>query len=202
VRPLLTQGQIVVRGASLIDERTGGFQSLVISGRGRFRLVHSGDVKIYENLDVLPRAFVVSRAIIAPSDPTALTVMREPSVDLAKSVVLDVTQVKVGQDGTQDVSYKANILSYEPERVVIETSGKSAGWLVLTDAWSPGWRATVDGSPVEIAQADILFRAVPVPAGSHRVEFIYAPLSFRVGVAISVVTLLGCAAVLWLSAKR
>ncbi len=201
VRPLLTQGQIVVRGASLMDERTGGFQSLVISGRGRFRLVHSGDVKIYENLDVLPRAFVVSRAIVAPSDPTALTVMREPSVDLAKSVILDETQVKVGQDGTQDVSYKANLLSYEPERVVIETSGKSAGWLVLTDAWYPGWRATVDGSPVEIGRADILFRAAPVPAGSHRVEFIYTPLSFRVGVAISIVTLLGCAAVLWLSAR-
>jgi hypothetical protein len=33
VRPLLTSGQIVVRSASLIDERTGGFQSLVISGR-------------------------------------------------------------------------------------------------------------------------------------------------------------------------
>ena len=63
VRPLLTQGQIVVRGASLMDERTGGFQSLVISGRGRFRLVHSGDVKIYENLDALPRAFVVPQAI-------------------------------------------------------------------------------------------------------------------------------------------
>ena len=40
---------------TLIDARTGMFTPLLPSDRGRFRLVHSGDVKIYENLDVLPR---------------------------------------------------------------------------------------------------------------------------------------------------
>jgi hypothetical protein len=52
VRATLPEGELVVRGVSLIDERTGGFQALVLSDRGHFRLAHSGDVKIYENLDV------------------------------------------------------------------------------------------------------------------------------------------------------
>jgi len=164
VRPLLTQGQIVVRGASLIDERTGGFQSLVISGRGRFRLVHSGDVKIYENLDALPRAFIVPGARAFTDDTAALAAMNDAAFDPTQIVALSGTQI--GQAGAPSVSYTANILSYEPERVVVETSGASAGWLVLTDAWYPGWRATVDGAPVEIARADVLFRAVPLPAGS------------------------------------
>ncbi|NLE99481.1 MAG: hypothetical protein GX601_00740, partial [Anaerolineales bacterium] len=56
IRAVLAEGELVLRGASLIDERTGGFQSLVLSDRGRFRLAHSGDVKVYENLDVMPRA--------------------------------------------------------------------------------------------------------------------------------------------------
>lgn len=195
VRPLLRQGHIVVRGASLIDERTGGFQSLVISGRGRFQLVHSGDVKIYENLDVLPRAFIVPRARAYSDDAAALIAMQDPAFEPAQVAALSGTPA--GQDGALPAT--ANILSYQPERIVIETSSASAGWLVLTDAWYPGWRATIDGAPVEIARADVLFRAVPLPAGSHRVEFTYHPLSFRAGVAISVATPIACILGLWQS---
>jgi uncharacterized membrane protein YfhO len=68
------------------------------------------------------------------------------------------------------------------------------GWLVLTDAWYPGWRATIDGAPVEVARADVLFRAVPVPAGRHRVEFAFAPLSLWMGVGINLMTLALCVA--------
>ncbi len=202
VRPLMTSGQIVMRGASLIDERTGGFQSLVISGRGRFRLVHSGDVKIYENLDALPRAFMVAQTVSAPDDATALAAMRATSFDLAQTAVLKGSQSNVGQAATRSVPYETRIVTYEPERVVVETNGAGAGWLVLTDAWYPGWRATVDGQPVEIARADILFRAVPVPAGRHRVEFEFAPASPWVGLGISVVTLTGCALALWLARRK
>jgi hypothetical protein len=191
VRPLVTSGQIVVRGASLIDERTGGFQSLVISGRGRFRLIHSGDVKVYENLDALPRAFMVPQAVSVPNDAAALAAMNVASFDPTERVVLNGAQ-NVGQVG--NLPYKADIVSHEPERVVVETDGESAGWLVLTDAWYSGWRATVDGVPVEVARADVLFRAVPVPAGRHRVEFVYAPASLPVGVGISVMALVVCLA--------
>jgi hypothetical protein len=189
VRPLLNEGQIIIRGASLIDERTGGFQSLVISGRGRFRLAQSGDVKIYENLDALPRAFVVPQAVSVADDAEALAAMRAAFFNPARTVVLN-DEKNVGQIG--NLPYTADITSYEAERVVVETNGASAGWLVLTDAWYPGWRATVDGQPVEIKRADILFRAVPVPAGRHRVEFVFAPMSVWVGAIISLACLMTC----------
>ncbi|MEK7327304.1 MAG: YfhO family protein, partial [Chloroflexota bacterium] len=54
---LTSEASLTVRGASLIDERADAFQSLTL---GPYRLAHSGDVKIYENLNVLPRAFVVA----------------------------------------------------------------------------------------------------------------------------------------------
>ena len=194
VRPLLTSGQIVVRGASLIDERTGGFQSLVISGRGRFRLVHSGDVKIYQNIDVLPRALIVPQALSVPDDAVALATMRAASFDPVQTVVLNGAQANIGRAQAGASSYKADIVSDEPEHVVIETNGEDAGWLILLDAWYPGWRATIDGAPVEVARADVLFRAVPVPAGQHRVEFVFAPLSRWMGVGMSLMTLALCVA--------
>jgi uncharacterized membrane protein YfhO len=51
------------------------------------------------------------------------------------------------------------------------------GYLVLNDPYHPWWRASVDGRDAPILRANVLFRAVPVPAGRHRVEFAFEPLS-------------------------
>lgn len=59
------------------------------------------------------------------------------------------------------------------------------GYLLLTDAYYPGWTATVDGQPVLIMRADVMFRAVALPVGAHQAAFTYAPRSVTVGLWIS-----------------
>jgi uncharacterized membrane protein YfhO len=66
----------------------------------------------------------------------------------------------------------------------------SGGYLILTDTCYPGWRVYVDGKESSIIRANLLFRAVSLSAGQHRVEFSYEPASLRIGAAISSVTLL------------
>ena len=63
--------------------------------------------------------------------------------------------------------------------------------LVLTDLFYPGWQALVDGRPAQMYRADYAFRGVPVPGGTHVVEFRYRPVSFIAGAMISGLTLLG-----------
>jgi uncharacterized membrane protein YfhO len=55
---------------------------------------------------------------------------------------------------------------------------------------------------VEITRADVLFRAVPVPAGQHRIEFAYAPLTLKVGIGISFTVFLGCWIIVWLGVRK
>ena len=62
------------------------------------------------------------------------------------------------------------------------------GVLVLTDAFHPGWKVFVDGKEQTIRRANYLFRAVELPAGNHRVEFVYDPISFKLGLVISSLT--------------
>ncbi len=186
------EGEVFIRGLSLIDERTDVFQSLVLSDRGRFRLAHSGDVKIYENLDVLPRAFFVSQAVTARNDAAALTAMRDPAFDPATTAVLagkrDVGLAPISNLQSPIPNLQspiANFVRYEPERVIVDVVAPSAGWLVLTDAWYPGWEVQVDGQAAVVERADVLFRAVAVSAGAHRVEWVYRPASFRWGTVVS-----------------
>lgn len=54
---------LTVHGLTLIDERSGAFQSQTL---GPYRIAHSGDVKVYDNLGVFPRAYQVDSLPITP----------------------------------------------------------------------------------------------------------------------------------------
>jgi hypothetical protein len=66
---------------------------------------------------------------------------------------------------------KLQVRERSPERLVLETESPDAAWLfVLRGDWS--YRSVaVDGRAVDTVPAQLAFTAVPVPAGSHRVEW-------------------------------
>ena len=84
------------------------------------------------------------------------------------------------------------ILKYEPSYVEIEAHIDAPGFLVLSDTYYPGWKAHVDGKLSRIYRADYTLRAVYLEPGKHIVKFIYDPFSFKIGAAITLVTLFLC----------
>ena len=154
-----------------------------------YRLVYSGDTKVYENLAVLPRAYVVGRVLSVGSDQAALEVLRSSSFDpRAEAVVTAGALEAAGIQPQAGQSAQARIVSYADERVVVETDLSSPGLLVLADTNYPGWKAVVDGVERPIVTTDYLFRGVWLGAGKHRVEFRFEPTSFSRGVLIAAVT--------------
>jgi len=179
---------LTIHGAALIDERSRTFHSFVLAKDGRFRLAHSGDVKVYENVEALPRAFVAPQAQIASNDDEAIAMMQSRDFDPATTVVLQGATIEPDHS-SRAPRHSLKFTRYDPEFISIEVDTDSEGYLVLTDAWYPGWVATVDGEPVEVLRADVLFRAAPIQAGAHTVEFRYEPMSFKIGLVISVTTI-------------
>jgi Bacterial membrane protein YfhO len=88
----------------------------------------------------------------------------------------------------------ANIVRRDPDRVDIVTGG-AAGTLVLADAAYPGWHVSVDGHAARARTIDSLFRGVDVGAGVHRVVWTFRPLTLRIGLWISILTLIALSAV-------
>ncbi|NOX60887.1 MAG: YfhO family protein, partial [Chloroflexi bacterium] len=152
-----------------------------------YRLVYDDEVRIYENLDALPRAMFVPQAVAANRD-NLWEVIR--SQDLRQVVVVEsdepLPEPVFGRK--RDV----RVRSYGLNDVEIELDVDAPGWLVLNDAYFPGWRAYIrplaavdEGEGVAEAELTIYrangnFRAVYVPsAGWQAVRFHYTPMSFK-----------------------
>jgi hypothetical protein len=183
VRSLLPDGQLHLRGVTLIDEATGTSRSSSVDPA--YRLVHSGDVKVYQNLEALPRAYIARNSTVASDPDAALEVLRDPTFDPGQVVVLEPIVAEVGAMHAEAGDTEVSITSYEPERVQIHARLDEPGYLILSDAYYPGWVAEVDGQPAPVLRANLYFRAVELPAGDHQVSFVYRPRCARLGLAIS-----------------
>jgi uncharacterized membrane protein YfhO len=92
-----------------------------------------------------------------------------------------------GQAGTVE------LVRVAPDRLRLEANLDREGFVVVTDAFDQGWRATLDGRAAPLLRANLAFRALAVPAGRHAVEMVYRPASVTVGLLISLSALAGCA---------
>lgn len=150
-----------------------------------FSLEYDGpDARIYRNPRAFPRAFLASRVRQCVDDTTALRLMREQLVDVREEVLLAACDEAPAAGPRGSVS-NAEMREYSPHRILIRAMSDSPAYLVLTDAWFPGWRAWVNGREQPVRRANHAFRAVWIPPGHHDVEFRYRPLSFQLGLALS-----------------
>jgi hypothetical protein len=174
----------VLQGLSLIDQRTGAHASVTVSPLGDFRRIHSGDVKIYERTLASGRAWLVHGVQPSADDVETLRLLADPSFDPKRTVVLEGDFRSQPPQAAQ-VTEKVRIVEFGPENVHLEAEVTQPALLVLADAFYPGWSASVDGTPVPILRANLMFRAVALAPGRHNVSFTYKPSTWRWGVAIS-----------------
>lgn len=151
--------------------------------------VYDAEIKIYRNLTALPRAFVVHEARIVPDASSALQLIAQGDVDIHAEVVLEeMPEVEGKREDEKAEEQKASqvrVSMYSPDRVEIEAEATKPGFLVLGDTYFRGWRVFVNDRETPMFRANYLLRAVPLQAGSSQVAFVYDPLSFKLGLGLS-----------------
>src|SRR5260370_36300040 len=100
-----------------------------------------------------------------------------PDLDPRRTVLLEQPLPMLPRSAdSKAVAGSARIQRYATTEIDLEADAPDGGFLVLNDVWHPWWRAELDGHPPEILKANVLFRAVRVGPGIHRVRFAFEPL--------------------------
>ncbi len=135
-------------------------------------VARTGDGFIYENPDALDRALFATDAKGADFE-RMLADGAWPEVDLRRTALIEGATPASGPRRPGRV----RIVSYRNTEVVLDVDSLDGGWVVLNDLWHPWWVADIDGQRADMLRANVLFRAVAVPAGRHKVRFTFRPIA-------------------------
>lgn len=171
------------------------------------RLAAFGNVTVYENLQARPRAWFVRRLAVELSKDVLAAIKTGKLPDGSRFDPAETALLEKEDFGNRPVALpeigdaanaEAKVTRYEPNRIQLETRNPNAGFLALSEVYFRGWEAWLDGKRIPVEKVNYLFRGVAIPAGDHRLEFVYRAHSFRNGATWSLAglaLLLICAAV-------
>jgi hypothetical protein len=166
-------------------------------GHPAFRMVAPG---VHEFLGVLPRTFLIGEAREIPSDGLVLGEMRTDGFNPAAYALV---RGKLPGPVESAEGGSASIVTYEPERIVIEAVAPRPCLLYLSEVYYPhGWRAYVDGEETTIYRTNFAFRSVYLESGEHTVEFVYEPPSVRAGLTVTLAGLVAVALLIAVPSRR
>ena len=186
-RRVLTDPALRARVDAAIDPQ------LPTQGRRWRHIEDKEDVGLYQNLRGMPRAWMVPRVVTLPRESILLALQSSAMPDGTgfdpREIALVEERIDLPAPPAMNDA-QVTIVSDRNTEVVLHARAAAAAFLVLGDAYYPGWRVTIDGHPAQLHRANYLLRGVVVPPGEHTVRFSFTPISFYVGVAASAFALL------------
>jgi hypothetical protein len=184
-----------------------------VPARPGLELTDVGDLHLLARTSSVPRSLIVYRARTVANEAAALARLDQADFDSNHELVLEAEQASSTGSASQPqpaASAAAPVEAVEPslaqpERWRARVSLSQPGYLLQREAWYPGWRARVDGVDVPLLRADVLYRAVPLPAGEHQVDIFFDSASFQRGSLLSLaglIAVIGLCLTPWLTRMR
>jgi hypothetical protein len=146
---------------------------------------------VYRLRHPLPRAYAVPEVIAVREDLDVLRCLYD--AHFAPERIAYTTELRAAGRYPGSAGTKLRWQRDDPDRLELDVDAPMMAFIVLADAWLPGWSVAVDGARAPLFRVDHLLRGVAVPAGSHRVTMRYEPPGWAVSVPVTRVAFL-----LWL----
>jgi hypothetical protein len=127
----------------------------------------------------------------AADDDQMLDLIFSEEIDLSYEIILEGNPESLDELCDESRQNQIQIMEENPGYLKIKTDFIDKGWVFWSQSWYPGWIIKIDNVNTGPAlRANYLFLAAEVPPGLHQVEFIYRPVSIKLGAVLSSVTIL------------
>ncbi|HWF44622.1 MAG TPA: YfhO family protein [Candidatus Kapabacteria bacterium] len=163
--------------------------------------VDSGRMYIYQNSYVRPRASMYYNSRSLKDNHSVLTLLESDSIP-EKEVLFSEEDEHAQPVHSNDTNSNVRWLLNSNEKISVRAQTASAGYLVLSDTYYPGWVCYIDGKEHPIYRANYAMRAVFLDPGTHTITFEFQPLSFRIGLWISLLAFAGACLYALITATR
>jgi len=159
---------------------------LNVSFPGYNKVLTEGSTHLYVKTHFIPRAFLVSKAVLIKNDGELLDAMSKENINFQKTIFLEEKPEYQGRVSKEIIrSNFKKIKIYSSNLIEIEVGLAKKGFLFLSDSYYPGWKVSIDEKAGKILKANYNFRGVALNKGIHKVRFVYRPTSFYLGLIIS-----------------
>lgn len=168
-------------------------------GKGFFlaKLDEPNKTLIYENKNMMTRAFFVKNIVVEPEKSRLFGILNSDAFNPRETAILEKTPA--GSVESYD-SNAVEVTKYASDRITIKAFVNKPSLLVLSEVYYPhGWLAFVDGQETEIYKTNYILRSVQVPAGEHTVEFIFEPKEYTAGIWVTTISFYGVLGIMILS---
>ncbi|MBN2454035.1 YfhO family protein [Candidatus Woesearchaeota archaeon] len=147
----------------------------------------SGERKLYKNLGSSGEAFVAYQVEALADQESVLDELSDNEADYSRLVLVEASAEKLPE--VEQGKSNVTVAKKTPNEIVIDVNSTTPGFLFLSEAYAPGWKAAISGSKARIYRANSAFMGVFIPAGQHSVSFTYFPSAFSAGILISAAAL-------------
>ena len=177
------------RYQELIDAHISKFHMPVLNMLNTkyfIRKDQQGKVLVQQNPDALGNAWFVDHIQWVKNADEELAALE--NFDPRKTAVIDLRFKDIVGDFNIPADSLRNIrlTSYDPKDMVYESNARKEGFAVFSEIYyAKGWKAFIDGKEAPYVRADYVLRAMKIPAGKHRIEFIFKPDSYFIGEKIA-----------------
>jgi hypothetical protein len=157
-------------------------------------------VAIYQLSDYLPRAFFTDSVQVFSDKVEMFTQLKDPNYDPEQVVYLEkAPNLVVTAPDTQLV----DLTHWDIHNLSIDVYTDRPAQLVISEIYYPnGWKAFIDGKPTEIYQTNYILRSVSVPAGKHNITIEFRPSDVRIGLVLSILSIVVVGGILIVYRKK
>jgi uncharacterized membrane protein YfhO len=102
---------------------------------------------------------------------------------------VDVTKFPLTKTDYVAAGSTITLTKYSPDALTYQAKAAQDGFAVFSEIYyADGWNAYIDGKLTPHLRANYVLRALPIPAGTHTVEFRFEPKEYAIGNTVSLIS--------------
>jgi hypothetical protein len=167
----------------------------------------SNQVQVFPNTEAYGNCWFVKN--IQLTDTRAQALQRLGATNLKDTAIVDRTAF-TGAQPQWDSSATIKMTRFDNDAIDYESNSPVNGFAVFSEIYYPkGWNAYIDDKKTGYINADYILRGMNIPAGQHKIRFVFEPDSvikgrslMFIGSILTLLALLGGLFMAWWKGRR